>query len=80
MDLVPPVVIADIKTIDNFEITNVEVQLNSKALVFVNLNNGNNILLTEYIVIDGTDYSNWGSDDEYIIFFVKTYIKNKYSV
>ena len=80
MDLVPPVVIADIKTIDNFEITNVEVQLNSKAIVFVNLKNGNNILLTEYIVIDGTDYSNWGSDDEYIIFFVKTYIKNKYSV
>ena len=80
MDLVPPVVIADIKTIDNFEITNVEVQLNSKALVFVNLKNGDNILLTEYIVIDGTDYSNWGSDDEYIIFFVKTYIKNKYSV
>ena len=80
MDLVPPVVITDIKTIDNFEITNVEVQLNSKAIVFVNLKNGNNILLTEYIVIDGTDYSNWGSDDEYIIFFVKTYIKNKYSV
>ena len=80
MDLVPPVVITDIKTIDNFEITNVEVQLNSRALVFINLNNGNNILLTEYIVIDGTDYSNWGSDDEYIIFFVKTYIKNKYSV
>ena len=79
MDLVPPVIITDVKTITGFEINQVQVRLNISAEVFVYLKNGDLIVSSELILIEGSDYALWSADDQYIVNYINNYIRNKYS-
>lgn len=76
---IDPITITTVKTINNFEIVNLEVVLNSRATLYVYLKNDNEVVLGEHITIEGDDYANWGSDDSYIINYVRNYILSKYN-
>ena len=76
---IDPITITTVKTIDNFEIVNLEVVLNSRASLYVYLKNNEDVVTGEHITIEGDDYNNWGSDDSYIIEYVKNYITSKYN-
>ena len=78
-ELIPPVIITDIKTISSFEVNQIQVKLNTSAEVYVYLKAGDNIVASEMILIDGDDYKIWGNDDNFILEFIKVYIRNKYS-
>ena len=78
MDLVPPITKTDITTLTSFEINQIQVRLNTSADIFVYLKAGDNIVASDMILIEGADYTNWGSDDQYIIEFIKVYLTNKY--
>ena len=78
-ELIPPVIITDIKNITSFEINQIQVKLNTSAEVYVYLKAGDNIVASEMILIDGDDYKIWGNDDNFILEFIKVYIRNKYS-
>lgn len=78
-ELIPPVIITDVKTITSFEINQLQVTLNTSAEIFVYLKSGDNIVASEMIKIEGADYQAWGSDDEYINIFISNYVRNKYS-
>lgn len=77
-ELIPPVIITDIKTISSFEVNQIQVKLNTSAEVYVYLKAGDVIVASEMVVIEGADYANWGSNDQYIIEFIKLYLTNKY--
>ena len=79
MELVPPVVITDVKSITGFEVNQIQVRLNTSAEVFVYLKSGDNIVASDMIKIEGADYGNWGSDDQYINIFINNYLRSKYS-
>ena len=79
MELVPPVIITDVKNITGFEVNQIQVRLNQSAEVFVYLKSGDNIVASELIKIEGSDYGNWGSDDQYINIFINNYLRSKYS-
>lgn len=76
---IDPITITTVKTIDNFEIVNLEVVLNSKASLYVYLKNNEDVVLGEHITIEGDDYNNWGNDDQYIIDYVRNYIINYFN-
>ena len=80
MDLVPPIVITDVKTISSFEVNQIQVKLNTSAEVYVYLKAGDVIVASEMVVIEGADYANWGSSDQYIIEFINNYLRVKYIV
>ena len=79
-ELVPPLIITDVKTITGFEINQLKVKLNQSAEVFVYLKNGDLIVSSELIVIEGADYQAWGSDDVYIVNYINNYLRSKYSI
>ena len=67
-------------TITSFEIHQMNVLLKTSAELYVCLKNAdNNIVVNEYIKIEGAYYDNWLDDDQYIIDFVKNYILQKYN-
>jgi len=76
---IDPITITTVKTIDNFEIVNLEVVLNKSAQLYVCLKNDDIIVETLFIKIEGDDYDNWGDDDQYIIDYVRTYIFNYFN-
>ena len=80
MDLVPPVIITDVKSITSFEINQVQVRLNTSAEIFVYLKSGDVIVSSELILITGSDYANWGSEDGYIVNYISNYLRTKYIV
>jgi hypothetical protein len=80
MDLVPPITKTDITTLTSFEINSVNVILNTSADILIYLKNSDNVIVaSEMIIIDGIDYANWGSNDQYIVNFINNYLRNKYS-
>lgn len=79
-DLNPPVTITDVKTISSFEINQVHVRLNTSAEIFVYLKSGDLIVSSELILIEGSDYANWGSEDGYIVNYISNYLRTKYIV
>lgn len=59
--------------VKSIEIMSTEVKLNESAYFKVRLLDENgNLINVEKIVMEGTDYSNWGSDDNYVIDFILT--------
>ena len=78
-ELVPPLIITDVKTITGFEINQLKVKLNQSAEVFVYLKNGDLIVSSELVVIEGVDYQAWGSDDMYIVNYINNYLRSNYS-
>ena len=79
-ELVPPLIITDVKTITGFEINQLQVKLNQSAEVFIYLKNGDLIVSSELVVIEGVDYQAWGSDDMYIVNYINNYLRSKYSI
>lgn len=59
--------------VKSIEIESVELKIGDSAKVFVRLLNENGGLVSNEIVrLEGTDYSNWGTDDQYLVDFVLT--------
>ena len=79
-ELVPPVVITDVKNITGFEINQIHIKLNTSADIFVYLKTGDLIVSSELILITGSDYANWGSEDGYIVNYISNYLRTKYIV
>ena len=76
---IEPITITSVKTVNNFVIDNIKVELNKYAIVQVLLKNDDEYVMFESLQIEGADYANWGSDDQYIIDYVKNYITSKYT-
>ena len=59
--------------VKSIEIESVELKIGDSAKVFVRLLNENGGLVSNEIVrLEGSDYSNWGTDDQYLVDFVLT--------
>ena len=71
-DIVPPVTVTTVTIMCKFVIKNVEVDLNQCANIRVDLfDNNDNYAGSRFLVMSGNDYANWGSDDNYLINWVK---------
>jgi hypothetical protein len=81
MELVPPITKTDITTLTSFEINSVNVILNTSADILIYLKNSDNVIVaSEMVVIEGADYANWGSEDNYIVNYISNYLRTKYIV
>lgn len=59
--------------VKSIEIMSTEVKLNEAAYFMVkSLDENGNLVNIERVSMEGTDYSNWGSDDNYVIDFILT--------
>jgi hypothetical protein len=68
------------KSITSFTVTVNRLVLNTSADLEIKLFGDNNEFMDFRIVnISGADYTGWGSDDNYIINYVKTWISNNYN-
>lgn len=79
-ELIPPIVITDVKTITSFEINQIQVKLSTSAEVYVYLKAGDNAVASDMILIEGADYQEWGNDDQYIVNYISNYLRTKYIV
>ena len=59
------------KTYTKFFIKNVTVNINSSATIIVLLCPLEGDIISRIIEMDGGDYANWGSNDDYLIQFIK---------
>jgi hypothetical protein len=61
------------KVVSSFDVQNIELVLFNSARIRVAIldENGNMLDLT-FLTMEGEDYTNWGSDDNYIINYVAT--------
>jgi hypothetical protein len=71
INLDTPIVETVIKTYTKFLIKNVTVNINSSATIIVLLYPLMGDIISRIIEMDGSDYANWGSDDNYLIQFIK---------
>ena len=76
---IEPITITSVKTVNNFVIDDIKVELNKYAIVQVLLKNGDEYVMFESLKLEGDDYANWGSYDQYIIDYVRNYITSKYT-
>ena len=67
-----PIVETVVRTYTKFFIKNITVNINSSATIIVLLYPIEGDIVSKIIEIDGDDYANWGSDDNYLIEFIKT--------
>jgi len=69
---ITPITVTTTTVIDKFVIQRVEVKLKESAHIVVDLvNNTGNYAGSKYLTISGEDYANWGSDDDYLINWIK---------
>jgi len=69
---ITPITVTTTTVIDKFIIQRVEVKLKESAYIVVDLvNNTGNYAGSKYLTISGEDYANWGSDDDYLINWIK---------
>lgn len=66
-----PITETVVKTYTKFFIKNVTVNINSSATIIVLLCPLVGDIISRIIEMDGEDYANWGSDDNYLIQFIK---------
>jgi hypothetical protein len=66
-----PITETVITTYDKFVIKNITVNINSSATIIVLLCPIVGDIVSRIIEMDGEDYANWGSDDNYLIQFIK---------
>jgi hypothetical protein len=69
-----------VKTFTKFAIRDMSVTLNNSAFVTVNVYQGDNVFEYDCLRIDIPPevYSTWGSDDTYIISYIKQYLITYY--
>jgi len=69
---ITPITVTTTTVIDKFIIQRVEVKLKESAHIVVDLvNNTGNYAGSKYLTVSGEDYANWGSDDDYLINWIK---------
>lgn len=70
--VVDPLQITSTKTVHAFKIISVrQVELSSHANIEVHLyDESNSVIDIKTLVMDGTDYANWGTDDNNVVTFV----------
>jgi hypothetical protein len=69
---ITPITVTRVTIIDKFIIRKVDVKLKESAeIVFDLVDNTGHYAGTKYLVISGEDYANWGSDDDYLINWIK---------
>tara|TARA_R110002126_G_scaffold202398_1_gene349828 strand:+ start:3144 stop:3383 length:240 start_codon:yes stop_codon:yes gene_type:complete len=71
INLDTPIVETVVKTYTKFLIKNVTVNINSSATIIVLLYPIEGDIISRIIEMDGDDYAKWGSDDNYLIQFIK---------
>ena len=71
IDLDIPITETVTKTYTKFLIKNVTVNINSSATIIILLYPLEGDIISRIIQMDGSDYANWGSDDSYLINFIK---------
>ena len=59
------------KTYTKFLIKNVTVNINSSATIIILLYPLDGDIISRIIQMEGSDYLNWGIDDNYLINFIK---------
>jgi hypothetical protein len=72
IDLETPITETIVKTYTKFLIKNITVNVNSSATIIILLYPLESDVVCRIIQMDGDDYANWGSDDNYLIDFIKT--------
>jgi len=77
IDLDTPITETIVKTYTKLFIKNVTVNINSSATIIVLLFPLEGDVVSRIIEMDGDDYANWGSDDSYLIQFIKTKLANE---
>jgi|688.fasta_scaffold606456_2 hypothetical protein len=76
MSAIEPVDKTITQTIVRFSLDIIELLLNQSATFRVSLYNANDkVIDTKFVTVEGTDYSNWGNDDEYIVQFVASQLE-----
>jgi hypothetical protein len=69
---ITPVTVTKVTIIDKFIIRKVDVKIKESAEIILDLVDSNNSYAgTKYLVMSGEDYANWGSDDDYLINWIK---------
>lgn len=71
INLDTPIVETVVKTYTKFFIKNVTVNINSSATIIILLYPIEGDIISRIIEMDGNDYANWGSNDNYLIDFIK---------
>ena len=74
-NLTSPVNLTTTKTINGFLINQVTIKPFTEANVVASLYDAsNNLITTKSIVLTGTDYTNWGNNDQYLINYIESKI------
>ena len=74
-NLSSPVTITTTKSVNGFVINQINVTAFTSAIIVISLYDAsNNLITTSPIVLSGTDYNNWGNNDQYLINFIETKI------
>jgi hypothetical protein len=69
---ITPVTVTTTTVIDKFIIKIVDVKIKERADIKIDLlDNTGNYAGTKYLSMTGDDYANWGSDDDYLINWIK---------
>jgi hypothetical protein len=71
-----PIVETIVKTYNRFLIKDIRVNINSSATIIVLLKPIDGDIISRVIEMAGDDYANWGSDDAYLIQFIKDKLAN----
>lgn len=71
INLDTPIVETVVRTYTKFFIKNVTVNINSSATIIILLYPVEGDIISRIIEMDGSDYADWGSDDNYLINFIK---------
>ncbi len=71
-----PVTETTAKVINSFSVTVNNVILSTSANLEIKLFNNNSLIDIKIVTISGEDYTNWGSNDQYIINYAQNWIMN----
>jgi len=78
---ITPVTVTTITVITKFAVKSIEVKLTQSANILVDLlDKNNNYAGTESLEISGNDYANWGTDDDYLINWIKNNLNIKTTI
>ena len=70
-----PVTITTTKSINGFLINNVSITPFTSASVIISLyDSSNNYIQNSTINLTGTNYTNWGNNDQYLITYIESQI------
>ena len=71
-NLTTPVTITTIKNVNGFLINNVSITPFTSASVIISLyDSSNNYIQNSTINLTGTNYTNWGNNDQYLISYIE---------